>query len=49
MGDYMNKMGTFDKCSNCINKSKNCCTDFDNIDNPLITESELKNIKKILI
>ncbi|MDD3187538.1 MAG: YkgJ family cysteine cluster protein [Bacilli bacterium] len=39
------EIGTYKDCSNCKNKNNNCCTDFVNIDNPLITEKELEIIK----
>ncbi len=38
------EIGTFLYCSNC--KKSECCTDFTNIDDPLITQQELKTIEE---
>ena len=36
--------GTFVVCSNC-KQNKNCCSDFQNIDNPIISNAEYETIK----
>ncbi len=39
-------IGTYSNCSNCKNKITECCTNFNNIDDPLMTKEEMQMIEK---